>query len=201
MILLTSTFQFVSAVASIGRVATRNNYFVSRSCNAVALGTVAADFYIKYSHDHKGDQLSGLATFVTLTARTLLILALNFDDKDPRHMRWQIGIAAAAFAFCVAISIGGQLYLKGSIEPITILPLLGVALGCWGEASNNMVLRRRRTFMMGAVMTAFGLSTNAWGLVAKNVVSDVGATLLFAWRYRDPPIPTIYSIARLKLSG
>jgi hypothetical protein len=201
MEILASAFQSVSAVASIGRVATRNNYFVSRCCNAVALGTVAADFYVKYGHDHSGDQLSGLATFATLTARTLLILALNFDDKNPRHMRWQKGIAAGAFGLCAVISMGGQLYLKGWIEPITILPLGGVALGCWGEASNNMVLRRRRTFMMGAVMTAFGLSTHAWGLVAKNVVSDVGATLFFASKYNDPPIPRMYSFIRPRLSG
>jgi hypothetical protein len=200
MVILTSGFQFISAVASIGRVATRDNYFVSRCCNAVALGTVAADFYVKYAHDHRGDQLSGLATFVTLTGRTLLILVFNFDDKNARHMRWQRGIAAAAFGLCAAISIGGQLYLKGWIEPVTILPLGGVALGCWGEASNNMVLRRRRTFMMGAVMTAFGLSTNAWGLVAKNVVSDMGATLFFAAKYEDPPVSRIYQFIRPKLS-
>jgi hypothetical protein len=43
---------------------------------------------------------------------------------------------------------------------------------------------------MGCVMAAFGLATEAWGLVFKNLVSDVGATIFSMNKYGDPPLPT-----------
>ena len=75
---------------------------------------------------------------------------------------------------------------------MTLLPLLGIGLGCLGEASNQMFVRRRYVLGMGCIMAIFGLSTNAWGLVFKNVVSDVGATLYAVIKYRDPPLLTEY---------
>jgi hypothetical protein len=36
-----------------------------------------------------------------------------------------------------------------------------------------------------------GLATEAWGLVFKNLVSDVGATIYSMNKYRDPPLPAI----------
>jgi hypothetical protein len=39
-------------------------------------------------------------------------------------------------------------------------------------------------------MAAFGLLTEAWGLVFKNL-SDVGATIYNMNKYRDPPPPVI----------
>ena len=40
-------------------------------------------------------------------------------------------------------------------------------------------------------MAAFGLATEAWGLVFKNLVSDVGATIYSMNRYCDPPLPAL----------
>jgi hypothetical protein len=49
---------------------------------------------------------------------------------------------------------------------------------------------------MGCVMAAFGLATEAWGLVFKNLVSDVGATIYSINKYRDPPLPALAAGAR-----
>ena len=51
---------------------------------------------------------------------------------------------------------------------MTLLPLAGIGLGCLGEASNDMVIRRRCVLGMGCVMAAFGFATEAWGLVFEN---------------------------------
>jgi len=64
--------QLTSAVASIGRVKTSSN-ITSRRFNALALGSVVADFAIKYSYTGRADFLVGLIVFVVLTVRTLLI--------------------------------------------------------------------------------------------------------------------------------
>jgi len=48
-------------------------------------------------------------------------------------------------------------------------------------------VRRRCILGMGCIMAIFGVSTSAWGLVFKNTVSDVGATVYAMIKYRDPP--------------
>ena len=48
-----------------------------------------------------------------------------------------------------------------------------------------MIVRRRCVLVMGCIMAAFGLATEAWGLVFKNIVSDVGATVYSMNKYRD----------------
>jgi hypothetical protein len=180
-------FQLTSALASIGRVNT-SNHVTSRRCNALALGAVAADFAIKYARTGRGDFLVGLILFTVLTARTLLIL--SFAQIEGSLWRRRIA-CAVAFAVCASASLAGQLYLGGPLRPMTLLPLAGVGLGCLGEASNNMSTRRRCVLAMGCIMAAFGLATEAWGLVFKNLVSDVGATVYSIGKYRDWPLSTI----------
>ena len=176
-------FQLTSAVASIGRVMT-SSYVVSRRFNAVALGAVAADFAAKYAHSGRADFLVGFIVFVVLTGRTLLIL--GFNEIEGNVLRRRVA-CAIAFLLCAAASIGGQFWLGDPIRTITLLPLVGVGLGCLGEASNDMIVRRRYVLSMGCVMATFGLSTAAWGLVFKNMVSDVSATVYAMISYRDPP--------------
>ena len=59
-------FQLTSAVASVGRVKT-SSHVVSRRFNALALGTVAGDFAVKYAHTGRADFLVGLILFLVLT--------------------------------------------------------------------------------------------------------------------------------------
>jgi hypothetical protein len=40
-----------------------------------------------------------------------------------------------------------------------------------------MVVRRRCVLAMGYIMALFAISTGAWGLVFKNTISDVGASI------------------------
>jgi hypothetical protein len=184
--------QLTSAVASIGRVKT-SSHVVSRRFNASALGAVAADFAVKYAHMGRPDFLVGLIVFVVLTVRTLLIL--GFDKIEGNTSRRRVA-CAVAFLVCAVASIAGQLYFGEPVRPVTLLPLVGVGLGCLGEASNNMVVRRRCVFAMGCTMAAFGLAMEAWGLVFKNLVSDVGATIYSISKYRDPPLPALAAGAR-----
>jgi hypothetical protein len=179
--------QLTSAIASVGRVKT-SSHIVSRRFNALALGAVAVDFAVKYAHTERVDFLVGLIVFVVLTVRTLLILAFGTIERDTFRRRVA---CAVAFLVCAMASIAGQFYLGEPIRPMTLLPLVGVGFGCLGEASNNMIVRRRCVLAMGCVMAAFGLSTEAWGLVFKNLVSDVGATIYSMDKYRDPPLPVI----------
>jgi hypothetical protein len=128
--------------------------------------------------------LVGLILFAVLTARTLLIL--GFGKIEESVLRRRVA-CAVAFVVCALASTAGQFYLGTSLRPITVLPLVGVGLGCLGEASNNMPARRRCVLAMGCVMASFGLATGAWGLVFKNLVSDVGATAYSMRKYRDWP--------------
>jgi hypothetical protein len=180
-------FQLTSAVASIGRVNT-SSYTVSRQFNAIALGAVAADFTEKFLRTGRPDDLVGLTLFTVLTVRTLLIL--GFSGIEGNTFRRRIA-CAAAFCVCTVTSIAAQLWLGRGIGAMTLLPLAGIGLGCLGEASNNMVIRRRCVLGMGCVMAVFGLATEAWGLVFKNLVSDAGATVYSMNKYQDWPLSAV----------
>jgi hypothetical protein len=180
-------FQLTSAAASIGRVNT-SNYAVSRQFNAIALGAVAADFTEKFLRTGRPDDLVGLTLFTVLTGRTLLIL--GFSRIEGNTFRRRVA-CAVAFLVCTVTAIAGQLYLGRGIGAMTLVPLVGIGLGCLGEASNDMVIRRRYVLGMGCVMAVFGLATEAWGLVFKNLVSDVGATVYSMNKYRDWPLSVV----------
>lgn len=187
-------FQLSSVVASVGRVNT-SSHIVSRQFNALALGSVAADFANKYAHTGRADFLVGLMLFMVLTVRTLLILGFSKIEGNTRRRRIA---CAVAFLVCTVTSIAGQLCLGNPIGAMTLLPLAGVGLGCLGEASNDMIVRRRCVLAMGCVMAAFGLATEAWGLVFKNFVSDVGATVYSMNKHRDWPLSAIAIMQRRK---
>jgi hypothetical protein len=182
---ISAAFQLTSAIASICRVKTAS-HVISRRFNALALGTVAADFAVKYLCTGGVDFLVGLIIFAVLTSRTLLIL--GFSKIEGSMFRRRVA-CATAFLVCAIASVAGQLYVSGTLRPITFLALVGIGLGCLGEASNHMVVRRRCILGMGCIMFSFGVSTSAWGLVFKNAVSDVGATVYAMIKYRDPPLP------------
>ena len=189
------TLQLISAAASIGRVATRN-YVVSRSFNAVALGTVAADFAVRYtfyvpasakveySRAPEAAYMVGLLIFTILTIRTLLILCWPRIEKD---RRLRVLTCFAAFALCIAAGIAANIHNSAPFRVIAWVPFLGIGLGCLGEASNDMPTRRRYIFAMGCVMASFAYSTAAWGLLFKNLFADIGATAVSMVKFGDPP--------------
>jgi hypothetical protein len=183
-------FQLLSAVASVGRVRTKS-YVVSRRFNALALGAVTADFAIKYLCTARADHLVGLVVFTILTARTLLLLC--FETIEAEVSRRRLTCAAAFFA-CAVASVASELAATGSLALVTLLPIVGIGLGCLGEASNAMVVRRRCVLAMGCIMSLFAISTSAWGLVFKNTISDVGASIWSMIKSRDPPLPALASV-------
>ena len=156
-------FQLISAIASVGRVRTKS-YVVSRRFNALALGAVAADFAIKYLGTNRADYLVGLVIFTILTARTLLILCFGTIEAELFRRRLT---CALAFLACALASVASQLAATGSLAFVTLLPLAGIGLGCLGEASNEMVVRRRCVLAMGCVMTLFGISPAPGGLCSR----------------------------------
>jgi hypothetical protein len=217
--IITPALQLLSAVASVGRVRTKSSV-VSRRFNALALGAVAADFAIKYLCTERADHLVGLVVFTILTARTLLILC--FETIEAEVFRRRVTCAVAFFACAVAsvasrlavtrpvmfvewplsdsavASVASELAATGSLALVTLLPLVGIGLGCLGEASNAMVVRRRCVLAMGCIMTLFAISTGAWGLMFKNTISDVGASIWSMIKFRDPPLPALASVIELR---
>jgi len=189
------TFQLISAAASVGRVMTRD-YVVSRSFNALALGAVAADFgvryafyvpvsaEIEYSQAPEAAYMVGLLIFTILTIRTLLILLWPRIEKDHRL---RILTCLAAFVLCFAAGVAANIHNAAPFRLMAWVPFLGIGLGCLGEASNDMPVRRRYVLAMGCVMATFAFSTAAWGLLFKNLFSDVGATLASMIKFGDPP--------------
>ena len=136
--------QAVTASASIGRLTT-SYYIVSRACNALALGAVAADFAIKYfvtgrGDDltsgivfmHRADDLTGLLVFSVLTLRTLLILCVGSLDRSLLSRRIT---CAVTFAVCVACTIAAQYIGIYPFRLVALLPAIGIGFACLGEAS------------------------------------------------------------------
>ena len=194
---LTVGCQLTSAVASIGRVRT-SNYIYSRSFNALALGAVAADFAIKYFvtgrgddltmqivFTHRADDLTGFLVFTLLTLRTILILCIGSLDRSLLARRIT---CAMAFTVCLACTIAAQDIGVYPFRALALLPVIGIGIGCIGEASNEMVTRRRCILAMGCVMTIFAYESAAWGLMFKNLFSDAGASVYSMVKYRDPPL-------------
>jgi len=178
---LTITLQLATAGASIGRVSTSND-ITSRGCNALALGAIAADFAVKYfwtgrADDvtaqivvtHRADDLTGLLIFAVLTLRTLLILCIGSLYGSLLARRTT---CAVAFAICVACTIAAQNIGVYAFRMTTLLPAIGIGLGCLGEASDDTVLRRRCILAMGCILAVFAFETSAWGLMFKNLLSD-----------------------------
>ena len=47
-------------------------------------------------------------------------------------------------------------------------------------------------------MTLFAISTGAWGLMFKNTISDVGASIWSMIKSRDPPLTALASVIGLR---
>ena len=146
--IITPAFQLLSAVASVGRVRTKS-YVVSRRFNALALGAVAADFAIKYLSTGRADHLVGLVVFTILTARTLMILC--FESIEAEVFRRRVTCAVAFFA-CGVASVASQLAATGSLALVTLLPLVGIGMGCLGVIY-SVTLAVRRKFYLREVRT------------------------------------------------
>jgi hypothetical protein len=193
---LTIALQLITAGASIGRVST-SNYIISRGCNALALGAVAVDFAVRYFvtgrgddltngivSTHRADDLTGLLVFAVLALRTLLILCITSLDHNLFARRVT---CAATFAICVACTIAAQNLGVYPFPLVTLLPAIGIGLGCLGEASEETVVRRRCILALGCILAVFAYETEAWGLMFKNLFSDAGPSAYNMVKYRDPP--------------
>jgi hypothetical protein len=94
---------------------------------------------------------------------------------------------AVAFAICVVCTIAAQIIGVYAFRMVALLPVIGIGIGCLGESSNDMIMRRRCILALGCIMAVFAFDTAAWGLMFKNVISDAGASVYSMIKYRDPP--------------
>jgi ABC-type proline/glycine betaine transport system permease subunit len=177
-VVISPVLQLVSAIASIGRVAPAS-YYVSRSFGALALGTIAADFGIRYLVEAEADYLVGFFLFTVVTIRTILILIIPWLDREQTP---RLVTCLVAFLICIGTSLWADLAKSAPLTLVTMLPFVGLTLGCFGEASNDMPTRRRYVLSIGCVMGLFAILTSAWGLLAKSLISDVGASLFYMTR-------------------
>jgi hypothetical protein len=79
-------------------------------------------------------------------------------------------------------------YLAKCLLDPMVIALAGLGLGCLGEAMGDMVRTRRCIFGMGVLMAGFALATQNWGQLFKNVVSDIGVTVISAIEFQDRPL-------------
>jgi hypothetical protein len=143
----------------------------------VALGTIAADYATKcLLYGAEAAYLVGLAMYAIPTVRNLLILWLPRLDSD-RRLRGMV--CAIAFVIWATIAVAANIAKSAPLDLIMILPFLGFGLASIGEISNDMPTRRRFIFTIGCLMSVFAVETQAWGLLAKGLISDVGASLYY----------------------
>jgi hypothetical protein len=173
MILLSAALQLVSGSAAIARVIT-TDYYLSRSLGALAFATIAADYGVRFIDQGDTALLVGFLIFATLTIRNVLILAIPRLDRDrlPRFI-----VCAISFVMCSTLALLADIAGRALLEITTVLPFLALALGTLGESSNDMPTRRHYILAIGCVLSIFAVETAAWGLLAKSLISDVGAAI------------------------
>jgi hypothetical protein len=148
-----------------------------RKWTTLALALVTIDYLVKCGAHPTGAVLAGLATWTIVTARSSAVYFLNFSSKD-RNNPLQLGISIGSFALCLAMTLGSQWYLTGSIDAWTWLPLIGTAFGSLADSFNVEEYRLRSQFFMAVFHFAFGVVTNSWSLMIKTAI-DAGACLAF----------------------
>jgi hypothetical protein len=176
--ILEAIVQLASGAAACGGVIT-NNYVISRLLRAAALATIALDFTIKIAiSGAEPAYIIGIAMYSIPTVRTLLILWVPAFDRE---WRWRLVVCAIAGISQLSIAIP---VAWGHLDLITVLPITAIVLASVGDTSNNMPVRRRYILVIGCIIALFAIETEAWGLLAKALISDVGASLwaIVPWR-------------------
>jgi hypothetical protein len=177
-VIVSIALQIVSGCAAIGRVAT-TDYYVARSLAAVAFGTIALDYGIREASSPDSALLVGSVVFAASTLRNVLILAIPYLDQN-----WRARFAVCIFFFALNSSLALMVDISKSapLALITVLPFIAFGLACLGESSNEMPVRRRFILAIGCVLAIFAIETEAWGLLAKSLISDAGASIYYMRR-------------------
>jgi hypothetical protein len=219
--------QVAAACASIGRVYTPHRV-IGRRWNAAALLCIALDYSLHYIIQQKGIYFTGALVFWTLSLRTAIILIFKLEGDDYGRKLLRVLIAGTAWLACAVIVTLNQYlnggfdpktlavvdklstasidlkdlgYLAGHIVDPTVIALAGLGLGCLGEAMGDMIRTRRCVFGMGILMAGFAVTTQNWGQLFKNVMSDIAATVASAIEFQDPPFQRWFPNVIAKMSA
>jgi hypothetical protein len=83
----------------------------------------------------------------------------------------------AAFVVCIPLALCAAVLADAPLTPLSVLPFLALGFATIGESSNIMSTRRWFVLAIGITLSLFALLTAAWGLLAKSLISDIGASL------------------------
>jgi hypothetical protein len=177
-VITSAILQTISGGAAIARVAT-SNYYLSRSLGAASFFTIALDYAARYTEQPDAAVLVGATIFAVLTLRNVLIL---IDPRLDQDHRARLIACLVSFVLCSGLSAATDVIKSAPLALTTILPFIALALGALGESSNDMSVRRRYILAIGCVLAIFAIETEAWGLLAKSLISDIGAALFYIVR-------------------
>lgn len=187
--------------AGVANVAVKDRVKLSQACALTMVSSVAADYGLQFAAHPDPAKLAALLTFGTVAARTLLIMTHNYSDHTRRR------ISLGTFAVSTTLMLGSQMFSRYGFDPLfrlhsfdsrTLLLFASGAAGCWADYTKSMVNRRRCFMVLGFSSAIFGGLTGNFGLMAKNIIADMGANAWAMMRYGDrrPHIPNMRNIVR-----
>lgn len=179
----------LTVTAGIINVAVKNKVTIPRIAGMVTVGAVATDYLYQYNQHHDPARLAGLLTFGIIFARVGLIVAHDFSDDMRRK------IVERSFLASAASIIGGQLFIKHSFDPKTLLLIGSGLMGCFADYTNKQSARRKYTMVIGGLSLAFGLMTNNLGLAGKNIIADFFINGYSMLKNKDP-LPKLPDVRR-----
>jgi hypothetical protein len=173
--LVSPLLQVTSGVAAVARIATPS-YFASRGYSVLMQCSIAGDYAIKSWALPDAAYRAGLALALTVALRTLLIMAVPRLDQDRRSRVVVCMVFLTAQAGMVLwLDITGH----APLSIITLLPFCAMAFGAGTDISNIQQTRRWCILGLGCSQLLFAIATQAWGLFAKALITDIGASLYY----------------------
>jgi hypothetical protein len=183
-LILTTILQVVSGGAAVARIAT-DDYRSSRSWAILAQTAVAADYLLKSLADEDAVYLVGLIYSVLVTCRTALVLFIPALDRSRRA---RTVVCLTFLVIICSLMLTTDIILGAELSVVTLLPFVAAACGAGTDISNSQITRRWLFLALGLSQLGFAAATAAWGLAAKAMISDIGASVFYLCRRRDDTI-------------
>jgi hypothetical protein len=158
-----------SSVASVLAKRRANGIRSMRMWTTASLAAVTLNYLLKSTADPSGVNLAGVLVMSLATTRSGLLFMLDFTAKD-RLNPSQLGITAVTWALSILVTVISQAWLTGSLDPRTILLIIGTSFGAFADSLNIATHRLRSQLGMAVFQLAFGIATGAWSLIGKTSI-------------------------------